>query len=145
MTEAQALREDNFMKPIRGFDDEKAFCKSALMQHIKNIYKDFDNERPSARRTSRKNMVIPNKGIPNFRSYMDVKTFLEKVNTGNDGKPLSFQFEDKTVKVSSFGKPYYHDLDSMPDLSFEDSGRFYKTLYNYKFLLEEAINTQVKE
>lgn len=138
MTEAQALREDNFMKPIRGFDNELAFCKTALLQHIKNIYKDFEEDKPSKRRV-RTNMVTPDKGLPNFRSYMDVREFLLTTNTNKKGQALTFNIDGKEIKISTFGKPYFSTKDGSPDLTFDECGLFYKTLFNYKFMLEESL------
>jgi len=139
MTLQQALREDNFMKPIRGFENEKVLCKEALIQHIRNIYSDFEKERPSKKNRTPRNFVIPDKGIPEFRSYMDVREFLLTKTIDSKGKALTFNFEDKIVKISTKGVPYWANKNGTPDLSFTDAGRFFKTLYNYKFLLEEAI------
>ena len=140
MTINQALDRRNYMKPIRGFDNTLAFCEEALIQHIKNIYKDFENERPSARKKTRTNFIIPDKGVPSFRSYMDVREFLQTRTTSESGKALTFTFEDQEVKISKFGKPYFSSKNGTPDLTFDECGRFYKTLYNYKFMLEEAIS-----
>ncbi len=137
MTLSQALRKENYMKPIRG-TEELAFSEQSLIILIKQIFNDFESDKPSKRRV-RTNIVVTKGEIPSFRSYMDVKSWLEVNNTNKSGKPLAFKFEEETVKISSFGKPYYHDKDSMPDLTFDDCGRFYKTLYNFKFMLEDAL------
>ncbi len=126
------------MKEIRGFD-EKAFCKSALIQHIKNIYTDFENERPSKKSRVRTNTVVPSGEIPQFRSYMDVREFLLTNTKNAKGKQLMFEFEGSVVGISTYGKPYWAKKDSMADLTFDEAGRLYKTLFNYKFILEEAL------
>ena len=137
MTLQNALREQHYMKEIRGFD-EVAFSKQALIIHIKQIFKEFEEERPSKRRVQT-NLVIPETGLPKFRSYMDVLEFFKTNTRDRHGNALTFEFEGKTVKVSLKGELYYSTKDGTPDMGFDDSQRFLKTLYNYKHLLEAAI------
>jgi len=139
MTLAQAKDHRRWMLPVQGYPQTLAYCEDALMAHIEKIYKEFEEDRPSKRRT-RTNMVTSGTEIPSFRSFMDVMAYL-KTNTKNiKGNPLTFDFEGEEVKISLKGKAYYSKRDNTPDLSFEDNGRFCKLLYNYKHLLQDAMN-----
>ncbi len=137
MTLQQALKKENYMKPIKGFET-LAFCEEALIIHIKQIFKEFDEDRPSKRRV-RTNMVTPATGLPQFRSYMDVMEWFKTNTLNSKGKPLTFEFENEEVKISLKGKAYYNKRDTTPDLSFEENQAFLKLLFNYKHLIEKAI------
>ncbi len=141
MTLPQALRRENYMKPIRG-TEELAFSEQSLIVHIKQIFKEFEEDRPSKRRV-RTNMVTPDAGLPTFRSYMDVKEWFMTNTVDQHGKPLTFTHDGEEIKISLKGKPYYSRRDGTPDLSFEENQVFLKLLFNYKYLLEAAITGSV--
>ncbi len=138
MTLNQAKDNKRWMLPVQGYPQTLAYCEDALLAHIEKIYKDFEEDRPSKRRV-RSNLVSGEWVIPNFRSFMDVMEWM-KTNTKNKkGTALTFDFEGEEVKISLKGKAYYSKRDTTPDLSFEDNGRLFKLLYNYKHLIQNAM------
>ena len=140
MTIKQASDPRRWMIPLQGYPQTKAYCEDALIAHIEKIYKEFEEDRPSKRR-SRTNTVLNGDAIPQFRSFMDVMEYLKTHTKNKSGGALTFEFNNEEVKMSTKGKAYYSQRDNTPDLSFEDNGQLMKLLFNYRHLLTSAINT----
>jgi hypothetical protein len=67
-------------------------------------------------------------------NWKDMKSFVIGNRLGNDDKQLVFQFENKEVSISDKEIPYFRK--SSRNLSFAESDRFYKYLFEN---LEETI------
>ena len=96
-------------------------------------YKDKDKDKDNNKDKYNNKEKDIETSLFNFRSYMDVKEWLE-TNPLVNGKNKQFEFEGELIKVSSKGVPYYQS--SQRDMDFNKRKVFYRYLFDNQGLLK---------